>query len=160
MIVMGGFNAERVKMSNADAAADRGLAVRFENHTEDRLIGRRDMLIGLWAGAQLGLPEGSRTIYALQVMAAGLMDPRPNDVVDKIMHDFSTRGIPITRGQILVQLSRAGESAEPSARRDHHAGRSLAGTPRLSGSRTAAGQKQAGGLTGLPMPVILSWLTD
>jgi len=36
-------------------------------------------------------------------MAAGLMDPRPNDVVDKIMHDFSTRGIPITRGQLLVQ---------------------------------------------------------
>jgi hypothetical protein len=34
------------------------------------------------------------------------MDPRPNDVVDKIMHDFSTRGIPITRGQILVQLSK------------------------------------------------------
>jgi len=95
-----------LKMSNAGAeAADRGLAVRFENHTEDRLIGR-DMLIGLWAGAQLGLPEGSRTIYALQVMAAGLMDPRPNDVVDKIMHDFSTRGIPITRGQILVQVSK------------------------------------------------------
>ena len=95
-----------LKMSNAGAEADRGLAARFENHTEDRLIGRRDMLIGLWAGAQLGLPEGSRTIYALQVMAAGLMDPRPNDVVDKIMHDFSTRGIPITRGQILVQLSK------------------------------------------------------
>jgi|SRR6516165_1691297 len=93
-----------LKMSNAGAEADRGLAVRFENHTEDRLIGHRD--IGLWAGAQLGLPEGSRTIYALQVMAAGLMDPRPNDVVDKIMHDFSTRGIPITRGQILVQLSK------------------------------------------------------
>jgi len=51
-----------LKMSNAGAEADRGLAVRFENHTEDRLIGRRDMLIGLWAGAQLGLPEGSRTI--------------------------------------------------------------------------------------------------
>ena len=80
--------------------------MRFENPIEDRMIGRRDMMVGLWAGAQLGLPEGSRTIYALQVMAAGLMDPRPNDVVDKIMHDFSTRGIPITRGQILVQLSK------------------------------------------------------
>jgi hypothetical protein len=39
-------------------------------------------------------------------MAAGLMDPRPDDVVDKMMHDFSMRGIPITRGQILVQLSK------------------------------------------------------
>ena len=80
--------------------------MHFENHIEDRVIGRRDMLVGLWAGAQLGLPEESRAIYALEVMAAGLMEPRPDDVVDKIMHDFTTRGIPIARGQILVQLSK------------------------------------------------------
>jgi hypothetical protein len=93
-------------MSTAGAEADQGFAVRFETHTEDRMIGRRNMLVGLWAGAQLGLPEESRAIYALQVMVAGLLDPRPNDVVDKIMHDFSTRGIPITRGQALMQVSK------------------------------------------------------
>jgi hypothetical protein len=96
----------KLKMSNAGAETDRGFPVRFENPIEDRMIGRRDMLVGLWAGAQLGLPEESRAVYALEVMAAGLMDPRPDDVVDKIMHDFSTLGIPITRGQILVQLSK------------------------------------------------------
>ena len=92
--------------SNSGAEADRGFAVRFANHIEGRVIGRRDMLVGLWAGARLGLPEESRAIYALEVMAAGLMDPRPDDVVDKIMHDFTTRGIPIARGEILVQLSK------------------------------------------------------
>ena len=95
-----------LRKSNASAEADRGLALSFENHIEERMIGHRDMLVGLWAGAQLGLPEDSRATYALEVMAAGLMDPRPNDVVDKLMHDFSTNGIPITRGQILVQLSK------------------------------------------------------
>jgi hypothetical protein len=95
-----------LKMSSPGAEADRGFAVRFANHIEDRVIGRRDMLVGLWAGAQLGLPEESRAIYALEVMAAGLMDPRRDDVVDKIMHDFATHGIPIARGQILVQLSK------------------------------------------------------
>jgi hypothetical protein len=94
------------KMSNAGAETNRGFPVRFENHIEDRMIGRRDMLVGLWAGAQLGLPEESRAIYALEVMAAGLMESIPDDVVDKIMHDFSMRGVPITRGQILVQLSK------------------------------------------------------
>ena len=39
-------------------------------------------------------------------MTAGLMDPSPDDIVDKLMHDFSRNGIPITRGQILVQLSK------------------------------------------------------
>jgi hypothetical protein len=96
----------KLKMSNVGAETDRGFPVRFENHIEDGMIGRRNMLVGLWAGAQLGLPEESRAVYALGVMAAGLMDPRPDDVVDKIMHDFSMRGIPITRGQILVQLSK------------------------------------------------------
>jgi hypothetical protein len=95
-----------LKMLNGGAKVDRGFPVRFENPIEDRMIGRRDMLVGLWAGAQLGLPEESRAVYPLEVMAAGLMDPRPDDVVDKLMHDFSTNGIPITRGQILVQLSK------------------------------------------------------
>jgi hypothetical protein len=95
-----------LRKSNASAEADRGFSLRFENHIEERMIGRRDMLVGLWAGAQLGLPEDSRAIYALEVMTAGLMDPRPEDVVDKIVHDFSANGIPITRGQILVRLSK------------------------------------------------------
>jgi hypothetical protein len=95
-----------LKMSNAAAKADRGLALRFQNHIADRMIERRDMLVGLWAGAQLGLPEESRAIYALEVMTAGLMEPRPDDVVDKIVHDFSAHGIPITRGQVLVRLSK------------------------------------------------------
>jgi hypothetical protein len=103
---MEGSMQNGLKMSNAGAKIDRELTLRLENHIEERMIGRRDMLVGLWAGAQLGLPEDSRAIYALEVMAAGLMDPRPDDVVDKLMHDFSTSGIPITRGQILVQLSK------------------------------------------------------
>jgi hypothetical protein len=103
---MEGSMQNGLKMSNSGAYADRGFPLRFENQIEERMIGRRDMLFGLWAGAQLGLPEDSRAIYALEVMTAGLMDPRPDDVVDKIIHDFSTHGIPITRGQILVQLSK------------------------------------------------------
>ena len=95
-----------LKKSNAGAEADRRYSVRFESQIEERMIGRRDMLVGLWAGAQLDLPEESRAIYALEVMAAGLMDPSPDDIVDKLMHDFSTNGIPITRGQILVELSK------------------------------------------------------
>ena len=42
-----------LKMSNAGAKADRELASRFENHIEERTIGRRDMLVG--ALRKLGL---------------------------------------------------------------------------------------------------------
>ena len=78
----------------------------LETDTRDHLIGRRDMLVGLWAGEQLGLPGESRAIYALEVMAAGLLKTGPEDVVDKISRDFIKRGIDITRGEILVQVSK------------------------------------------------------
>jgi hypothetical protein len=64
------------------------------------------MRVGLWAGAMLGLPEESRAVYALEVMVAGILDPGHDDVVDKIMHDFIRKGVPITRAQILAQLSK------------------------------------------------------
>jgi hypothetical protein len=83
------------------------LSPRFDNDIDERFIGRRDMLVGLWAGEQLGLPEDGRIMYALEVMAAGMMDPEPNGVVDKIEHDFIERGLSITRGQILAQFSKS-----------------------------------------------------
>ena len=83
------------------------LSPRFDNDIDERSIGRRDMLVGLWAGEQLGLPEDDRTMYALEVMAAGMMDPEPNGVVDKIEHDFAERGLSITRGQIFAQLGKS-----------------------------------------------------
>ena len=87
-------------------SAEHDLIARLETSTRGPLIGRRDMLVGLWAGEQLGLPGESRAIYALEVMAAGLLETGREDVVDKISRDFVKRGIDITRGEILVQVSK------------------------------------------------------
>ena len=93
-------------MSNAISEAPRDFAMQFASDSADRLNARCNMRVGLWAGAKLGLPEESRAAYALEVMVAGMIDAGHDDVVDKIMHDFTERGIPMTRGQILVQLSK------------------------------------------------------
>jgi hypothetical protein len=39
-------------------------------------------------------------------MIAGMIDLGHDDVIDKIMSDFNKHGISITRGQLLVQLSK------------------------------------------------------
>jgi hypothetical protein len=93
------------KMSNAISEAPRNFAVQFAADSADRLIARCNMRVGLWAGAKLGLPEEGRAVYALEVMLAGMIDPG-HDVVDKITGDFTKHGIPMTRRQILVQLSK------------------------------------------------------
>ena|ERR1700739_2291257 len=78
----------------------------LDSNARDHLIGRRDMLVGLWAGELLGLPEESRAMYAMKVMAAGLLESGPEDVVDKISRDFTERGIHVTRDEILVQVNK------------------------------------------------------
>ena len=45
-------------------------------------------------------------VYALEVMVAGLAEPGPDDIVEKIIADLARRGIPTTRGEILMQLSK------------------------------------------------------
>ena len=93
-------------MSIAISEAPRNFAVQFAADSADRLNARCNMRVGLWAGAKLGLPEESRAVYALEVMLAGMVDSGHDAVVDKIMGDFAKRGIPMTRRQILVQLSK------------------------------------------------------
>jgi hypothetical protein len=93
-------------MSNAISEAPQDFAVQFASDSADRVNARCNMRVGLWAGAKLGLPEDSCAVYALEVMVAGMIDSGHDDVVDKIMHDFSKHGIPMTRGQILMQLSK------------------------------------------------------
>jgi hypothetical protein len=94
-------NAEGIKMSNAAPECHRNLALQVETGTADRLIARRNTLVGLWAGAQ-----ESRAVYAFELMVHGMTDSGHDDVVDTIMRDFAKQGIPIIRGQILVQLSK------------------------------------------------------
>ena len=67
-------------------------------------IARRNMQLGLWAGAQLKLSQEGRAIYALAVMVAGMVDSGQDDVIDKITHDFARCCVPITRRQIRLQL--------------------------------------------------------
>ena len=76
---------------------------KHPNH--DRVISQRNMLVGLWAGTKLGLSGERRAIYALEVMAAGLLETGPLDIVDKVARDFTELGVPVDRSEIIVQLS-------------------------------------------------------
>jgi hypothetical protein len=82
------------------------VTVPLGSDARDHLIGRRDMLVGLWAAELLGLPEERRAMYAMEVMAAGLLESEPDDLVDKILHDFTERGIHVSRWEILVQVTK------------------------------------------------------
>jgi hypothetical protein len=93
-------------MSNAISEAPRSFAAQFAADSAERMNARCNTRVGLWAGAKLGMSEERRAAYALEVMVAGMIDTGHDDVVDKIMHDFAERGVPMSRRQILEQLSK------------------------------------------------------
>ena len=92
-------------MSDAVPKPHEHVVTVFEAESTGSRIARRNMQLGLWAGAQLKLSQEGRAIYALAVMVAGMVDSGHDDVIDKITHDFARYCVPITRRQIRLQLS-------------------------------------------------------
>lgn len=76
----------------------------LEVATSHSIIGRRNMLIGVWAGEQLGLGEDALFDYVRSVMDADLLEPGPQDVINKVRSDFAGRGIAITEAGIASKL--------------------------------------------------------
>ena len=73
---------------------------------EDCVVSRRNFYLGLWAGAQLGLADEGLQEYARAVVAADYEEPGPEDVIRKLVRDFSAHGHVMTRQEIVRQLWR------------------------------------------------------
>ena len=88
---------------------------KFEHDEELRFkaSARRNKLLGLWAAAQLGLEGNAAQAYAREVVLADLEKPGDDDVVDKVLKDFQTRGVPMDRHKIRLEMDRL----MPEARR-------------------------------------------
>jgi hypothetical protein len=99
-------NLENGDMSNAMPEPHEHPVTVLETEPRDSRIARRNMQVGIWAGAQLKLSQEGRAAYALAVMVAGMIDSGHDDVIDKITRDFAKHGVPITRKQVRLQLSR------------------------------------------------------
>lgn len=82
------------------------LANRHVNSEEAafRLAARRNKLIGLWAAARMGLTGADAEGYARQVVAADLDEPGDEDVIRKLVGDFSAHGLPERDAEIRAKL--------------------------------------------------------
>ena len=76
--------------------------------TETRATGqvnaRRNYLLALWAGRQLGMPANQLPGYVASVMQSDFEEPGPHDVVRKVQSDFHRRGIAMDETRLLRQL--------------------------------------------------------
>ncbi|MFO1152436.1 MAG: DUF1476 domain-containing protein [Rhodospirillales bacterium] len=84
-------------------------AARHE--TGFRVMARRNRLLGVWAAEALGLPADERDTYAREVVAADLELPGDEDVIRKVLADFETRNVVLTRDELIKKLHEFGAEA-------------------------------------------------
>ena len=76
---------------------DRGKA--FENkwaHDEElrfKVTARRNKLLGLWAAGEMGLSGDTASSYAKDVVVADMAETGDEDVIRKILADFTAKGV-------------------------------------------------------------------
>ena len=75
---------------------------KFEHDQElqFKVTARRNRLLGLWAAQELGLPESERDAYAKSVVMADFDKPGDSDVVEKVLKDFSDKGVAMTEHRL------------------------------------------------------------
>ena len=86
----------------------------FEEITRTNVVARRNQLMGLWAGKQLGLSGAHLERYTAELHEADYEECGPRDVVRKIARDLAKAGIEVGDELVGEFLSKA----EADARRE------------------------------------------
>lgn len=76
----------------------------IEQDTREGVVARRNILIGLWTAARLGLSGHEAEAYAWSVHLADLREPGHDDVIAKIFADLSNHGASVCKRSLLRQL--------------------------------------------------------
>lgn len=76
----------------------------LEEATADAPAGRRNLLLGLWAGRCIGLDGPALAAYARTVMEADLVEPGEEDVWAKVTSDLSLHGLPDAGATVRQRL--------------------------------------------------------
>jgi hypothetical protein len=75
-----------------------------DDDTRDSVIARRNVLTGLWAGRLLGLSNDALSTYAIEVHLSDFEMDGEDDIVGKVMHDLSARGLAYPEQRVRERL--------------------------------------------------------
>ena len=67
---------------------------------------RRNKLVGLWAAEKMGIEGADADAYAKSVVIVDLDEPGIEDVIRKVMADFTERGVKVSEDELRVEMER------------------------------------------------------
>lgn len=81
---------------------------KFEHDEELRFKAgaRRNKMLGLWAAEKLGLDGAEADAYAKEVVISDFDRPGDEDVLEKVLGDFQTKGVDVDGHKIRVEMDR------------------------------------------------------
>ena len=87
---------------------ERDAEKKFEHDEELRFkaSARRNKLLGLWAAEKLGLDGAEVDAYAKEVVISDFDRPGDEDVLEKVLEDFQTKGVAVDGRKIRVEMDR------------------------------------------------------
>ena len=85
---------------------EKGFEAKFkhEQETAFKISARRNKLLGLWAAKQLGLSAAAAEDYAKSVVMADMQRPGDDDVLEKVLADFTAKGVAMTAHRIRAEM--------------------------------------------------------
>lgn len=76
----------------------------LERSSENAVVARRNLMLGVWAGQRLGLTGERLADYAGDVMRADYEVPGPDDVVKKVASDFAAAGVELCNEAVRREM--------------------------------------------------------
>ena len=73
---------------------------------------RRNKLLGMWAAEKLGITGDDAEAYAKEVVVADFDSPGDDDVLKKVLGDFSSKGVDVTEAAIRYEMDRLLDQAK------------------------------------------------
>ena len=85
---------------------EKGFEGKFahDQELEFKATARRDRLIGLWAAEKMGLEGEHREDYARAIIRSDMEHADPEDVVRKIVDDFSAAKLEIRESEVRRKM--------------------------------------------------------
>ena len=69
-----------------------------------KVMARRNKLLGLWAGEQLGLSGDEAETYAKEVVKADFEKPGDDDVLEKVLGDLQAKGVDASQHSVRKRM--------------------------------------------------------
>jgi hypothetical protein len=92
---------------------EKGFEAKYKVDQELRfkITARRNKLLGMWAAQKLGLAGSDADAYAKEVVAADFSKPGDEDVIAKVVGDFTAKGVAADAGAIKSELEKLSATA-------------------------------------------------